>query len=120
VKRPRLSYTPKVEASDLVQLVPLETPRPLTGKERALLEFLLSGPLGRDELRAQVETALVWSQCSCGCPSVGLATGPSLRRARYRSPLKITAYQPKTRTWTEVTLHVIEGRLNELEIWGEA
>jgi hypothetical protein len=35
--------------------VPLPEPRPLTAKERALIEFLLASPIAR-ELRLQVET----------------------------------------------------------------
>jgi hypothetical protein len=35
--------------------VPLPEPRPLTAKERALIEFLLASPVAR-ELRLQVET----------------------------------------------------------------
>jgi hypothetical protein len=36
-----------------LQMIPLETPRGLTADERALVYFLLSGPLGDDRLRAR-------------------------------------------------------------------
>jgi hypothetical protein len=48
--------------------VPLPEPRPLTAKERALIEFLLASPIAR-ELRLQVETVEVDAVCSYGCPS---------------------------------------------------
>jgi hypothetical protein len=100
------------------ELVPLSEARPLTARERELIDFLLAGrPTAA--LQAQAESAQVSAICSCGCPSVRLVTDERLPRARYPLPVKITAYQPKTRAWTEVALHIVEGRLHELEIWGE-
>jgi hypothetical protein len=110
-----------------LEMVSLDEPRQLTAKERALIDFLLAGPLGRQQLRAQVDATRVVTRCSCGCPSVGLSVDASAPRATFRkgeSPsgqtewVPITAYQRKSRSPdTEVTLHVIDGRLAELEIW---
>jgi hypothetical protein len=91
-----------------------------------LIDFLLEGPLGRDELRKQAATASVAGVCRCGCPSVWLDVDPATPAAVFRSDetasgrtdwVPITAVQPKTRGSTEVTLHIVEGRLHELEIW---
>src|SRR5712691_3568995 len=107
--------------------VPLAQPRALSTTERALVDFLLAGPLGRDELRMQAETATVVGTCSCGCPSVWLAVDPGAPSATFAdedsvygraAAVDITASQRKTRRSTEVTLHVVNGRLWELEIWG--
>ena len=93
----------------------------------SLIDFLIGGPLGSAELRTQVAATRVVTKCSCGCPSVGLevdASVPSARVKTLETPLgrldwiPITAYQPKSRSPdTEVTLHVVDGRLEELEIW---
>jgi len=104
----------------------LPQPRSLTSKERALLDVLLSSPRARDELREQVKSVQVVAACWCGCPSVNLAVDPGAPRAEYpddeqlpRGVVTITAWQRKSRwPWTEVTLHIIEGELFELEIWG--
>lgn len=108
------------------KLVPLGEPRPLTPREQALIDYLLDGPLGRAELREQAKAARVVSSCSCGCPSVGLDIDPVAPTAHFRrdeTPLgrtdwvPITAFQQKAKGETEVTLHVVEGRLHELEVW---
>jgi hypothetical protein len=110
-----------------VQQVPFPKSRPLTTKERALIDFLLDGPLGRAELREQAQTARVVGVCSCGCPSVYLEVDGTAPIIEFRADepgsarsdwVPIKAIQPKTRGMTEVTLHVVEGRLHELEIWG--
>jgi hypothetical protein len=106
--------------------VPLARPRALTQKERALIDILLAGPLGKPELRRQAASARVVGVCSCGCPSVHLEVDPSAPRATFtpeEAPfgradgVLITAWQEKSRGATEVTLHVLDGRLSELEIW---
>jgi hypothetical protein len=107
--------------------VPLPEPRPLTARERALVDFLLAGPLGRDELRRQAETAQVVGVCSCGCPSVYLEVDPATPAAAFTEEeapfgrtdhVPITARQEKSRGSTEVTLHVCLGYMEELEIRG--
>lgn len=110
----------------ILEQVLLPEPRGLTPKERALIEFLLDGPLGRNELRKQAETAHVESICSCGCPSVVLEVDRTTPSVQYRADetilgrtdwVPLRAFQEKARGSTEVTLHVVEGRLFELEIW---
>jgi hypothetical protein len=54
------------------QMVKLAQPRPLTPHERQLLEFVLASPHSRDQLREQLHTTRVVSDCDCGCPSIGL------------------------------------------------
>jgi hypothetical protein len=112
-----------------VEKIALPRPRPLTPKERALIDFLLAGPLGRDQLRQQAETAEVDGTCGCGCPSVFLRADPAIPPVEFRAEetpfgrtdhVPIAAVQQKTRGRTEVTLHVVQGRLAELEIWSGA
>jgi hypothetical protein len=99
----------------------------LTSQEAAIIEFLISGPLGRNELRAQAAKARVVAACSCGCSSVWLeadSTAPDAVYTEAETPdrrtdhVGLTAYQYKTRGSTEVTLHVVNGRIFELEVWG--
>jgi len=115
-----------VDDDPVVECIPLANPRPLTANERALIDFLLQGPLGRDELRTQAETARVVGTCSCRCPSVWLDVDPESPIAEFQaehSPsgdpawVPITAVQPTRTGGTEVTLHVLGGRIHELEIW---
>ena len=110
----------------VAERVPLPKPRRFTARERALVELLLDGPLGRDELRDQARTAQVTGVCTCGCPSVWLEVDPAAPSAQFspaESPygsaeaVDITAVQRKKRGTTEVTLHVVNGRMFELEIW---
>jgi hypothetical protein len=110
-----------------LKAVPLPKTRALTEKERALIDFLLAGPLGREELRNQVQSARVWGVCSCGCPSAFLEVDPGAPQAAFApdevplgrtDAVSITAYRWNSRSWAEVTLHVDLGYVNELEIWG--
>lgn len=49
-------------------------PRPLTPRERAALDALLSVELdGAAELRDQARYAVVSETCDCGCPSIDFA-----------------------------------------------
>ena len=102
----------------------VEPPRRLRSTERALLDFLLDHPLARDELRAQAANMVVDGRCSCGCPSIVLRGDPKAPRARYKkteAPTKRTDWVPLEATTARggsiVTLHVLNGRLYELEIW---
>jgi|SRR5882724_4892483 len=48
--------------------------RPVTAKERCLVEWLLQhGNPGADKFFKQVESLVVVSKCSCGCPTVNFA-----------------------------------------------
>src|SRR5438067_11741044 len=108
------------------KLVALDRPRDLSSAERALLAAIVDG-IGPGELSGQVARAKVIAECSCGCPSIGLHTdGPVvipdvLRRL---SPvgrddvLDVTAYATNRKgREVEITLHIVFGRLEELEIW---
>lgn len=51
----------------------LSPSRQLSGRERALLFYLLSEPFpGRDELRRQAASVLVCGACTCGCTTIDL------------------------------------------------
>ena len=93
--------------------------------ERALAEYLAQGPLGSPELDAQVDSALVVGTCSCGCPSVFLEVDPSVPNVSFAceelpggrtGPVELSAYQ-ESGDEASVKLHIVEGRLTELEIW---
>jgi hypothetical protein len=50
-----------------------EPPRPLTERERATLDLLLSADLReRDELGEQACSVSVVGRCACGCPTITL------------------------------------------------
>lgn len=51
-------------------------PRPLTSRERAVLDLLLAADFPAAEaLRAQAKTVEVVDTCGCGCPSIDFVTG---------------------------------------------
>jgi len=108
----------------IVERLPLAAPRPLTAEERALLEALLRHPGSKPELTEQAKTVQVDATCSCGCPSVFLAVDDGAPPAIYSdadSPLGAGAVQLRASVGEsggpEVILHVLEGRMAELEIW---
>ena len=110
----------------IAQRVPLAEPRKLSPHERGLIDHLTAHPLAKPELRLQADAATVTGICSCGCPSVWLGIDPSAPSAAYSESdttdartghVALTAFQPKSRGTTEATLHVVKGRLFELEIW---
>lgn len=108
------------------ELVPLAEPRRLVPTEHVLLKALVE-PLGLPELSEQVAHAEVVARCSCGCPSVGLrTTGPELAAEVVRrldtvgrdDVCAVTAWGVNRHgREVEVTLHVVFGHLEELEIW---
>jgi hypothetical protein len=112
------------------KMVELDAPRPLKWDERALLDFLLDHPIARDELRAQAERAEVVSECDCGCRSVGLEPHAAAPSARYTAEDSVYGRddyigirargRSEAGTEIEVTLHVVHGRMAELEIWDGA
>lgn len=104
----------------------LPEPRPLTARERELIDFLVAGPLGRAELREQAKVAQVIALCSCGCPSVFIEVDhdePAARFSKTEVPsgdtdaVALTAYSLNPMSSTQVTLHVVGGYMAELEIW---
>jgi hypothetical protein len=102
-------------------MVPLAEPRPLSTAERALLDALVDRT-GHDDLRAQAGSAVVWSACSCGCPSAGLrVTGPQLstvdmvRLSRHGRDdyFGVHGYAGDV----EIVVHVLQGTIDELEVY---
>ncbi|MFL5914824.1 MAG: hypothetical protein ACJ752_04200 [Gaiellaceae bacterium] len=115
----------RAEDDPQVEQVPLTEPRPLSEEQRRLLEHLARAPLGKPGLRAQIEAAQVVAECSCGCPSVGLEVDQSVPSVSFdpaETPdgrtdhVALTARRSGTEL-PEVTLHLIHGRLFELEVW---
>lgn len=104
--------------------IPIE-PRPLTPEEHAVAEFLLEGPLGREALWQQLDGVKAIGRCYCGCPSVLLAVPDGAPRAVFEPHessnsavgwVDLRAHVQDD--WRrEVTLHVSNGFLYELEIW---
>ena len=107
--------------------MPFKRPRGLRANERELLEFLVGGPLGCEVLRRQIRSARVTGRCRCGCPSITLETdAPELRATEMKQRsefgrddvLEIPAVgRNRAGKRVEVTLHVVYGRIWELEIW---
>jgi hypothetical protein len=51
--------------------------RPLTGRERAVLDALVAVEFsGVEQLRAQARDAVVVGGCNCGCPSIDFYNEP--------------------------------------------
>lgn len=99
--------------------IPLQEPRPLDEAERGLLDFLVAGPRGRPELRAQAVSAQAVGRCSCGCPSVYVAVDadapPLASKPSYYS---LTAWgRNADGEDVQATLHVVDGQLEELELF---
>jgi hypothetical protein len=58
-------------------LGPWVSSRPLTARERAVLNALLSVEFdGVDQLRREAEAAVVVGGCGCGCPSIDFYSEP--------------------------------------------
>jgi hypothetical protein len=114
------------DSDPLPRRVPLDRPRPLSSDERALLDRLVA-QLAVPELTEQAATARVVGTCSCGCPSIAFeADGPLVPED------VVVAHEPVGRddymmveAWGRnasrhtvfVTLHVVFGRLDEMEVW---
>jgi hypothetical protein len=97
--------------------------RALTNEECALLDVLLGSLLATPEVRAQVASARVVGVCSCGCRSIFLEAGsdtPTVEFPEARLPVEITATtRANSEPWgLSVTLHILLGRIEELEVWG--
>jgi hypothetical protein len=111
------------------KLVPLPQPRPLSHRERELLEFLVEA-CDSEELREQVAQAEVVATCSCGCPSIGLrGDGPEVPRDEMRGlgdfdhddHARLTARGLSAgERPVEIALHVSLGRIWEMEVWAGA
>jgi hypothetical protein len=68
--------------------------RPVTANERCLVEWLLQhGNPGSDQFLKQVESLVVVSKCSCGCPTVNFAQegDPVAQDAEHKHVLELLA-----------------------------
>lgn len=70
----------------------LDTPRPLSPAELAVLEHLLdpADPV-HAALSRQIPHALVASHCGCGCPTVSFLLGPEAEPAEVTSSYPVAA-----------------------------
>ncbi len=94
-------------------------PRPLTGREAEILEFMLSAGFPGDEvLREQASRALVIEQCTCGCATIdfGLAAGAPVAPEIQGAPLVQTRARAMDEHPVSLMLFVRDGRLSSLEI----
>ena len=107
----------------------LEMPRPPSEPERRLL-LALSAAVGEPLLHRQVATVLVDAVCRCGCPSVRLRSeeppvpGAAVARLSARGrddhfAVEATGHGPEGQS-VSIVLHVVEGRVHELEVFAEA
>ncbi len=99
----------------------LETPRALSQDERRVVARL-AGAVDEPVLHRQVDTALVVAACRCGCSSVRLHTDePPVSKTRVVQ-LSETQRQDyfqvaATGGAAQVVLHVLQGRVRELEVF---
>jgi hypothetical protein len=94
-------------------------PRPLTGREAEILEFMLSaGFPGDDALREQAAHAVVTEQCKCGCATIefGLDADAPVSAELPGAPLVQTRARDMDERPVSLTLFVRDGRLGSLEI----
>jgi hypothetical protein len=93
-------------------------PRPLTGRERLLLLFLLSEPFpGRDDLLRQSETVQVCGECACSCTTIDLLVPePVPARAPGSVPIVDAYNYSDSAAPVEVLLHTRGGVLHMLEV----
>jgi hypothetical protein len=94
-------------------------PRPLTGREAAILEFMLSaGFPGDDVLREQAARAVVIEQCTCGCATIdfGVDAGAPVAPEFQGAPLVQTRAREMDDHPAALMLFVRDGRLSSLEI----
>jgi hypothetical protein len=119
--------SPRADAADFAcTLVPLERPRALTPAERAILDHF-AADYGSDALHEQVAQAEVVGMCECGCPSVELrSAADDVPTEEIREVADTEHLQDaQLRRWfmnrdgrvVDVTLHVVAGQLEELEVW---
>jgi hypothetical protein len=104
----------------------LSQPLALSSDEHRLLA-VLAAAVDEPLLHRQVETAVVVGVCRCGCSSVRLSSGePALPPARVAElssrgdPLVLSVEASSSGPAGErvqVVLHVIRGRLEELEVF---
>ena len=107
----------------------LDVPRAPSEPERRLL-LALAAAVDEPLLHGQVERVLVDAVCRCGCPSVRLRSeeppipGAAVARLSARGrddhfAVEATGHGPEGRS-VSIVLHVVEGRVHELELFAEA
>ncbi|WP_326836025.1 hypothetical protein VSH64_14070 [Amycolatopsis rhabdoformis] len=99
--------------------VNVDPPRPLTTRERATLDLLLSPDFpGAEELRSQVSSAVVVGRCDCGCPTIDFqvdAAAPPARVPWRLAPSELETLPTGGEPPDQVMLFVEDGRLSCLE-----
>jgi hypothetical protein len=92
-------------------------PRPLTAREREVLDFLLSAEFpGVERLREQAGGARVASEPRDCCPSLKLVADVTRARpASVRDEPVVVGAGSKSKEWT-LLLHVRDGWLDEMEL----
>lgn len=99
-------------------LASVPDPRPLSEGQRALIRVLLADAFpGRNELVLQSEGCLAWPIDSNGSLKLRPMQGPAAPVGR-RVPVE-GDFDDKDGVVVHVLLHVIEGHLDELEIYRE-
>ena len=103
----------------------LDRPRDLSADERRLLTRL-TAVVADPALDRQVDTAQVVAVCRCGCPSVRLhGEGPAVPEERVVALsstgrpdwFSVGGSGPGTGEPVSVVVHVVRGRLHELEVF---
>ena len=90
----------------------------MTLEERNLIEWLLlNGEPGASEFLPQLETAHVYSGCSCGCPTINIEVPDSIRAAQARSNILADFVADVGENPVGVILFQAGGRLSGLEIY---
>ena len=94
--------------------------RELNAKERCWLDTLLQYDfLGKKELQEQIKHSLVCPDYQKGYISLKLMVNSECSKVPFgeRVPVEMIAYQPKDVPPVELLLHVINGYIDELEIY---
>ena len=83
--------------------------RPLTTRERAVLDALLLAEFdGVEDLRRQAKTALVVGECGCGCPSIDF-------REELRAGMEMVVDAAVEGSYDGLFLYTIGGQLGGIE-----
>jgi hypothetical protein len=94
--------------------------RPLTSRERAILDFLLTAEFeGRGALRAQVDHACVTGRCPCGCATVDLTIDRTVAPPAQVAERMVAEAMSRDDEYG-LLLFVDDGYLSSVEIYGNA
>jgi hypothetical protein len=93
--------------------------RPLSRAERTLIEWLLDNGISEaKKYRRQLTDIHVASTCSCGCPTIDLATGDKTERTTGPSQILADAEGSSPEgVPVNVILHARQNTLSELEVF---